>query len=1013
MASAHHRQFSQSLLISSPFWQAKLEQLSHPSAIRMAEALEPTEPLGIGLGDNAFWKGFKHSYGEKDSNIDYLLRVKTQHPEKIALVQIGEFYETWGIDSVFMVEYCGLNRMGKRGPRAGLPLANIQTVLNKLTAANFAVVVCEQAEDVTKNGRKTRFIAEVITPSSPVYTYGLAMDKHRGETFFPDCPPEFGFAMNKSGITVVEVNPDLRTVFTLDALTPEAAFMRLSRYAGRLSRIFYHENFDKDFFDVSYLHHVNLINVSGYLPQDFPRRIEELIKIDLALRTDTPFIRITPAGTATEISPRPLYLGTAQQIGLLSERGVPSLIEHMLPKGSPVTCQNLLRHFLLNPPPQSVANHLRQTLQRLISTELACVTTFPVSNPARYIKVLQKHEANPDILQDLFQITEAYLGCYDSPLAPAIAQALQVVSHRLNMCLSEQVLRESSVFILERLRPILPHEDDQARQPKHTQISKHLFEGIDEAFRGRVAKTSNKDILQHYNIVAKAALRYEKALTDDLIPWVERRIKERLDNKKLKPFALSYDIHNKAIWMRGPVNKAEPGYQKLCHPMDRYGKEVSDRWTTHKVEKYLREYKAAAEQARLSIVALLTDIAKALLPHSLSIVHLATFSNLLRTLMLHVKECQTKQWNLAYRQHSHASNRLEMSECFPYWMLPHAAVKNSLTLQNVALLTGHNMAGKSTTLRTSAVVTLLASAGFMFPAQQVCVSEPIDGWFVRTGASDDPEAGLSAFAVEMHDIKIALRDASENSFILIDELGKGTESKAGHAIAGSVLEYLHQHNIRAIFSTHWHELFFNSAIELDSIQKICMENQQGKATYKVVPGRCTSSFAFETALQLGIEASLIHRAKTIAKHYELNNSYQTTSSPAPLFVAENTGGYITHTLTRAGKVLCEVTGLAEANMIYLSSEVYPLLKDSNSSAVYILKTAAGFYYTGETDNIHARIESHRQSETKKACEVIYALIAEGKSMARKYETQVTLKLQSLGFPMLSVNDAKHRHFGSA
>ena len=70
-----------------------------------------------------------------------------QHPQKIVIIQVGEFYETWGIDSVFLVEHCGLNRMGKGGPRAGAPLANIQILFDGLTKAGFSVVVCEQTGD--------------------------------------------------------------------------------------------------------------------------------------------------------------------------------------------------------------------------------------------------------------------------------------------------------------------------------------------------------------------------------------------------------------------------------------------------------------------------------------------------------------------------------------------------------------------------------------------------------------------------------------------------------------------------------------------------------------------------------------------------------------------------------------------------------------------------------------------------------------------------------------------------
>lgn len=1011
--------FKKALLITSAFWQAKLDLLSHPSAIRMAADLDANEPLGIGDADNPFWKGFKHSYGKKDSNIDFLLRVKNEHPDKIALIQIGEFYETWGIDSVFLVEHCGLNRMGRRGVRAGMPLANIQKVLDDLTAAGFSVVVCEQADDLRKSARKTRFISEIVTPSSPVYTHGLAMDKTRSDTLFPDSPPEFGIVADKRGLTVVEINPDLRTVLTLEGLTKEAALARLSRYGGRLSHLFCHENIDERFIEDCHLQHENLIRIRDYLPKEFPRRVEELIKIDLNLEADTVFTQVHPVNRQNEITPRPLYLGTAQQMGILPERGVPRLIEHMLPKGSPVTCQNLIKNFLLNPPPKSIADDLRKVLQTLATTD-AVFPEFPVANPARYVKTLQKHEASPDILKDLFKIADNFLICYRSAEAWSLKHTLNVVSHILNFGVKVDNLLAAAELVIETLETVLPNGEDNAYVPKHEIISKYLFEYIENDFRGHVCRTATPEIFKYYRAVERAAFRYERALNEDLVPLVEQRNEQRTHDKKLKPLALSFDIHNKAIWMRGPVNRRLDGHKDLYNPVDRYGKQVKDRWTTAKVEKFLRDYKEAAEQARAGIAALLTDISKTLYPHSLPIVHLATFSNLMRTLILHAKEGKLSGWSLDVKYHGiqhKAESRLRLESFSPYWMQPHAAVKNSLTLNGMALLTGHNMAGKSTTIRSAAVVSLLAAAGFMFPAERVGFNDVIDGWYLRTGIYDDPAAGLSTFAVEMNDIKVALRDASENTFVLIDELGKGTETSSGHAIAGSVLEHLQANNIRGIFATHWHELFFNPAVQLGSIRMISMAVEDGKPSYKIVTGSCLSSSAFQTALDLGVDEKIVNRAKTIERSYAHRATmvgkdlYSDADSAS--YVAEEPASYMTHSLDAACKVLSDISKQPLAEIKYVDAHSQASIVDSQSSVIYILRTALGFYYVGETDDIGERIESHRQNELKKDCELIYVAVPGGKSVARKFETAVITRLRSLGFPMLSAEDARHRRFGSA
>ena len=995
---------AKALFITAPYWQARLDLLSHPSAIRMATDLDPHEPLGIGPAEQPFWKGFKHTYGSKDSNIDFLLRIKNQHPEKIVLVQIGEFYETWGIDSVFLVEHCGLNRMGRRGVRAGTPLINIQKVLDDLTAVGFSVVVCEQAADPIKNARKTRFISEIVTPASPVYTHGLAMDKTRSNTLFPDSPPEFGIVFDKRGVTVVEINPDLRTVLTLEGLTKEAALARLARYGGRLSHVFCHTNVDDAFIDACRLRQEHLSRISDYLPREFPQRVVELIKIDLNLAADAPFTQVHPVNTQDAIIPRPLYLSTAQQMGILSARGVPKLLEHMLPKGSPVSCQNLLKHFLLNPPPKSIADEVRTTLQTLANTDRT-VPEFPVANPARYVKTLQKHEASPEILKDLFKIAESFLACQRSAADWALPQALNVVAHILSFGVHIESLVNAAQLIIDTLTTVLPVDEDDAYLPTHPLISKHLFEYIDTEFRGHVAKTATPEIFKRYRAAERAAFRYARALEEDLIPLIEQRAAQRVNNKKLKPLALSFDIHNKTIWMRGPVNQQDEPFSNVYHPIDRYGKAVKDRWTTVKVEKYLRDYKVAAEQARISVAALLSDICQTLALQSLPIVHLATFSNLMRTLILHTKECQPKGWNLAVDYA--AQHRLRLNDFFPYWLQPDTAVNNSITLNGMALLTGHNMAGKSTTIRSAAVVSLLAATGFMFPARQVGLGEVIDGWYLRTGMYDDPAAGLSTFAVEMNDIKIALRDASNNSLVLIDELGKGTETASGHAIAASVLEHLQAHRVKGIFATHWHELFFNPAVQLNDIQMIRMAIERGKPSYKIALGSCLSSAAFQTAAALGVDLNIIERAKIIERAYANDTPRKQDK------VDEPAAHYVSHSLSAASNALSNITQQPLSAIKHVAANAQAAVMDQQFSVLYVLRTALGFYYVGETDNIGARIVAHRQTELKKDCEFIYTPVPQGKSTARKFETALIKRLQALGFPMLSVTDARHSHFGSA
>lgn len=964
-------QLANDLFIHSPFWAARLETLSHAVAIRMAADLDKTGILGIGDANKPFWKGFK--FGEKsESNIDFLLRIKKIHPQKIVLIQIGEFYETWGIDSVFLVEHCGINRMGRKGPRAGMPLANIQSVLDDLTAAGFSVVVCEQADDIHKKNRKVRFISEIITPSSPTYTYGLAMS-HKANICFPEAPPEFGIACNSKGVTMVEINPDLRTTLILEGLTEEAAVIRLNKYSGRLNRIFLHDKLPKSLIDAANLKFHNLIKIQNYGYQSFARRMEELIKIDLGLDAATPFIKTELV--KSDDCPFPLYQNTAEQIGILPKRGIPDLVSLMLPKGSPATCKYIVRNILLNPPSKNYASSLRAAISELEKSNKLPVLI--VSNPVKYIKTLNKSEAHPEILKDLFCLAEIFLSTKKNSSKDFIKNSLEIVSYISSIKADENILENASKKIIEVLADILPKDEDLSYQPKSELISVSLFERIEEEFRGRIASTSSAEIAKLYKQVKEAAENYEEALTKNLLSIAEA------NKEKSKRIALSYDIHNVAIWLAGNVN-----HDNLIRPTDRYGKEVKDRWTTKEVETALVHYKTVASKTYEAIREILKHASRELSPYCLPIIHLATFSNLVKTLYLHIKECKQKNWTINFVEN--AQNKIAVDEFFPYWMKCDEAVKNSLTFDGTCLLTGHNMSGKSTLIRSLAATTLLGSCGFMFPAKKL-ISNEIDGWYVRTGASDDPEAGLSAFGVEMMDIKVALRDASKKSFLLIDELGKGTESKAGHAIAGSVLEHLEKRKIRSIFATHWHEIFVNKTVDLKNVELIKMNN------YKVEQGVDLTSAAFDTALKIGVDQEIITRAEEIAQGYE-------SFAGAKSIKKEINEDSLKQLFALFAEIeISEIKNLAK--------EETPSLKEIGHSIVYVLKTENNFYYVGETDNFLSRVMAHRGNHGN--CEFFYTLIQNGKSQARQIEQKLITKLKDAGFAMLSIHDGENINFGIA
>ena len=190
---------------------------------------------------------------------------------------------------------------------------------------------------------------------------------------------------------------------------------------------------------------------------------------------------------------------------------------------------------------------------------------------------------------------------------------------------------------------------------------------------------------------------------------------------------------------------------------------------------------------------------------------------------------------------------------------------------NILLITGPNMAGKSTYMRQMAIIAIMAQIGCFVPAKEARL--PIfDSIFTRIGASDDLVSGESTFMVEMIEANNAISNATENSLILFDELGRGTATFDGMALAQSIIEYIHQ-NIKGktFFSTHYHELtdLENTLKNLKNIHVSAYE-EDGKITFlhKIKEGSVDKSYGIHVAKLANLPDPLIKRANEILKVYE-------------------------------------------------------------------------------------------------------------------------------------------------
>ena len=190
---------------------------------------------------------------------------------------------------------------------------------------------------------------------------------------------------------------------------------------------------------------------------------------------------------------------------------------------------------------------------------------------------------------------------------------------------------------------------------------------------------------------------------------------------------------------------------------------------------------------------------------------------------------------------------------------------------DVLLVTGPNMAGKSTYMRTLAIIIIMAQIGSFVPCKS-CTISIFDKIFTRIGASDDLVSGDSTFMVEMKEANNAISEATENSLILFDELGRGTATYDGMSLAQSILEYVHNKiKAKTLFSTHYHELTALSA-DLKRLRNVHVSAvlEEGKIIFlhKVKMGAVDKSYGIHVAALAHLPNDVIERANEILEMYE-------------------------------------------------------------------------------------------------------------------------------------------------
>jgi len=240
-------------------------------------------------------------------------------------------------------------------------------------------------------------------------------------------------------------------------------------------------------------------------------------------------------------------------------------------------------------------------------------------------------------------------------------------------------------------------------------------------------------------------------------------------------------------------------------------------------------------------------------------------------------------------------------------------IPNDANLSNseaqIGIITGPNMAGKSTYLRQVALITLMAQIGSYVPAEAAIIGR-VDRIFTRIGAQDDLATGQSTFMVEMVETANILHHATPDSLVILDEIGRGTSTYDGLAIARAVIEYLHNNKrcgARTLFATHYHELVEVAQL-LPRIRclNVAVTEEHGKVVFlrKIVPGGADRSYGIHVAQLAGIPRPVIHRAQEILEELERKGDAKTRR-----------------------KAMKDITMPASWQMTLFASEPHPLVEE--------------------------------------------------------------------------------------
>ena len=786
--------------------------------------------------------------------------LKAKHAGAVLLFQIGDFYETFDEDAKLVSRILGITltkrNNGAAGdvPLAGFPIKALDTYLPKLIEAGYRVAICEQIEDPRKaRGVVKREVVDIATPAVN-WISGAEQESARYLAAFWAHFPE------QAAIALADVSTSGRVLYYSGSLAQiENIFSAFSP-----PEVLVYEGQDTLLPNLySGATHVEVLAGWYFEPQNLGDLFREIYGYEFPSidrrRLEAPESAVLAALLA--------YLRSLRQTNLphlLFPQRLP-LEEYFLL--DPITIRSLEILTPLTPEGKSLLQVLGHTATPAGYRLLRMWLVMPLRRLERIEERLSRLEALYHASQLHERWFEALKEVGDLERRVARLSARRSTPRELAQLYwgLQRILQ-----IYDSLPPVWQSVDGTAAQAVVELIAHYLQILSEPPYTGE--KPGDGNVIREG---VDAALDRARSLLRDAEAAIAALREEEQLRTGIRSLKIASNRHI-GYYIEVPASardKVPPDY-RLRQNLPTGGQ----RFTCDKLEALAAEIASAEARTLERETALYEALIKKLTPHLPALQKIAHWAAAFDATLALAQAA--KAYNYV-RPHFTTERRITIQKgrhpVIERFLPAHQSYQpNDLSLSDqtkIYLLTGPNMAGKSAYMRQNALIVLLAHVGSFVPAEaaELCL---VDQIFSRVGASDNLAAGHSTFWVEMAETARILHQATSNSFVIIDEVGRGTSTYDGLAIAWAILEYLHN-NPRArpwvLFATHYHELTdLEKALPRLRNYHLAVEERNGKLIflYQLRSGSIRRSFGISVAEKAGLPPSLIQRAREILRHLE-------------------------------------------------------------------------------------------------------------------------------------------------